>query len=342
MPFVLPHRYRYAHRYALFLYDLILAKLLAGMRHHIFDVQFRVKKRLKGPVPRHGDELYRWLEKHYGAALTAEMDYKLVTRALLDDFCHFVLEGLRASGKGKLTVAYALFRKPFKDNLFYCEWLLADPTDFITRFKTQDPESVEVTRLSRERRIELIGKAVRLAGGQEDQCEFIHDLRYDRSAPYGLAVPWDQATHLVTTFKQARTEKQNFNFVFSGPREWETQWHQVYQIVPLLLSHSVYVVDALLATIAKVPREYDEMKRMRQHVGFVAWADSMEMGGSQGTPEAKDLAAAFLDIALACAHCGTALRLHRRNMRAFALRGSLRCPTCRTPVQLDTSDESPS
>ena len=47
--------------------------------------------------------------------------------------------------EGELTVAYALLRKPLKDNLFYLEWMLADLPDFLGVFRSDGPDGLERT-----------------------------------------------------------------------------------------------------------------------------------------------------------------------------------------------------
>jgi hypothetical protein len=36
--------------------------------------------------------------------------------------------------------------------------------------------------------------------------EFVYELRYNKSVEYGLEKLWQQATHLITTFKNLETE----------------------------------------------------------------------------------------------------------------------------------------
>ena len=337
MPYLLPDHYRFAHDYSIFLYDIIVAKLKAGIDGGIFDARFSPTK-LQHTELRdlEGQELYAWLEQNFGWEFTAEMDYKLVMRGLLTDFTSFVLEGLRASAKGKLTVAYALFRKPFRDNLFYLEWLLVDAPHFLIAFKTEGPEAIDVGGLTPEFRGSIVAQAVELCNESGITADFLYDLRYNRRAAYGLAVPWDQASHLITTWTQARTEVQSFNFIFSGASQIETQWAHIYRLLPILLYHAVRVTDALIGTIGIADEDYDAMTALRRDVGFAAWANSVNMAHG---PAAK-MMTLLNGEPLHCPRCGERLRFHRRNVKAFVIRGTLRCSACRTKIVANGSTDS--
>jgi len=71
----------------------------------------------------------------------------------LADLYQFVTEALICSEKGWLTASYALLRKPFRDNLFYLEWLLAEPDVFTNAFYKQDPEEFSVDKMMRESKV---------------------------------------------------------------------------------------------------------------------------------------------------------------------------------------------
>jgi hypothetical protein len=337
MPYLLPHRYRFAHDYSIFLYDLIVAKLKAGIDARIFDVRFSLTKRQRRQMSGlEGEQLYTWLEQNYGWGLTAEMDYKLVMRGLLTDLTSFVLEGLRASAKGKTTVAYVLFRKPFRDNLFYLEWLLADAEGFLVAFKTKGPEAIDVGKLTPEFRGNVIARAVELCDESAMKADFLYDLRYNRRADYGLAAHWDQAAHLITTWTHGRTDPQNFNFIFSGMDQIETQWAQLYRLLPILLYHAARVTDALIETIGTADEDYDLMTAFRRDVGFAVWADSVNLAKNSSA----QMMAVLNSETLGCPSCGERLRFHKRNAKAFAVRGTLRCSACRTKIRADGSADS--
>jgi hypothetical protein len=61
---------------------------------------------------------------------------------------------------GALTPALALVRKPFKENLHYLEWMLADPATFLAEFTSGNLDALSISDSGEERRIELIRNAM--------------------------------------------------------------------------------------------------------------------------------------------------------------------------------------
>jgi hypothetical protein len=100
--------------------------------------------------------LFEWLENNGYKLTVYEIYYKQIFVALLSDYCHFIYEALRTSKRGKLTVTYSLLRKPLKENLFYFEWLLADPREFITNFDSGLIHTIELSKyVPKEKKIEI-------------------------------------------------------------------------------------------------------------------------------------------------------------------------------------------
>lgn len=62
---------------------------------------------------------------------------KHIILSITSDFINFVFESLYCAKRGKITVAYALIRKPFTDELLILEQLLYNRSDFIYRFFIQ-------------------------------------------------------------------------------------------------------------------------------------------------------------------------------------------------------------
>lgn len=339
MPVVLPSRYRFAHDYSIFLHDLIVGKLKVGLESRIFEVRLDLAPHEARSIEDlEGEELYRWMEEHKDETILWEMDFKGIIPALTTDFCHYVLEALRASKRGKLTVAYSLLRKPFQDNLFYLEWLLADLPDLMERFRTKGPEALEVKGLPVARRKEVIeGAIAKMKSGHPIDPEFIYDLRYNRAIHFSLAGSFDKAIHLITTGTHLRTDHQNFNFVFSGPEAWESQWSAIYRTIPLLLYHAVMIVDELMSLVADWDDASETWYSTRREVGFILYGESVSSAPSRSRiGEARDVVGELLRIVCpACPQCQTSFSLQIRNLRSFCTRGVIRCDVCRESIHLD-------
>jgi hypothetical protein len=221
----LPEDLQFAHDYCLFLQDVLVNLVVEGEAKHIFTHRFDITNVADGEqiAQKSGDELVEWMKDNGYDAVWREVTRKHICVALLSDFCHFIYEALQCSRKGKLTVTFALLRKPLKENLFYFEWMLADPTDFANRFHmtlANGKSSLPLPKdLPKERRLEIIrGAMTKTKNGGYASPEFIYELRYDKRCTYGFEQLFQKATHLVTTFT-AHTEGENFNFIFSGDNE---------------------------------------------------------------------------------------------------------------------------
>src|SRR5512135_2054302 len=120
----LPEQFQFSHEYALYLSDMLTSIVVEGERARIFEVEFALAS--EGQATEidgfSSEALLDWLASPGHEDVVAQVLFRQSIVALLVDFCHFVFEGLSCSRKGKLTVAYVLFRKPFKDSLFYLEW----------------------------------------------------------------------------------------------------------------------------------------------------------------------------------------------------------------------------
>ena len=135
----LPKEYKSKHKYCIDVYDQILGLFLS-----IENINARKVKIPDGRIidiesfrKLTGEDLYKWLIDNNCEDVIFEMNYKECFAALLSDLLQFILTSLKCSEKGQLNITYALLRKPLKDNLFYLEYLLANPAEFIREFNDQ-------------------------------------------------------------------------------------------------------------------------------------------------------------------------------------------------------------
>jgi len=331
----LPREFRFSHEFAFFLHDMLANIVVAGEEARIFDVPITLRSQSEADAIESlsGEALLEWFRANGYEWVNLELSYKQVAVALLADLCHFVYEALRCSEKAKLTTAYALLRKPFRENLLYLEWMLADPEDFMRRFYHEGPSSLELSAsVGVERKKEIITTAIGKVDHPNWVCpEFIHDLRYKKTAPYGFEGYWNQALHLVTTFRPIATGHRNFNFIFVSAEDRLDLWQHFYSLVPLLLNHTVEVVDALIETIAlRVDPDFD-LLALQRTAGFILWADSLSSDDREGLRPnlIKDVADSFT---LKCANCSKDIRFGKRNLKSFYRRGEVTCGACHARV----------
>lgn len=275
----LPDKYKFSHEFCFFLHDQLVEALKSGEKASIFHHEIKMNPDEIAAIEElSGDDLLTWLEQNGHKDLVWVLYYKQICAALISDMLHFVYEALQCSKKGKLTVAYALLRKPFKENLFYLEWLLGDPGGFLSRFDVGNIKELSInSALSEDDRIGIISKALNeTVVGDWLSPEFIYALRFDKKFQDSLEPLFQKANHLVTTFRFLETEGQNFNFVFSDHESWESQWNHLYTYLPILLFHTVEIFEALLSKFASRAEGFD-LTGIRTLIGFAFWSKDCDL-----------------------------------------------------------------
>lgn len=331
----LPKKYRTSHEYAFYLHDLLASTVTTGEKAGMFIVRFKLKSRNEADAMSSlgGEDLWKWLDDNGYRSITTELAYKQVIVALLADLCHFIYEALSCSVKCKLTVAYALLRKPLKDNLFYLEWLLADPQDFMRTFHTS-PEKTAVDSVCEERKIDIIrGAIIKTRFPGWISADFLYDLRYRKTVSYGFEGLWNKATHLVTTCKSYATEQMNLNFVFSGDEEHLYQWNHFYNLVPLILYHAVEVVDALMSTITGWKEDDHNLEIVRRLAGFTLWTEDVQTE-NEGIPPIKLVQEMMNGVQPDCPACSSKIKFGKRNLGSFYRRGEFTCTNCHARISI--------
>lgn len=146
----LPRRHKFAHEFAFALHDWMVGHLLRGERERLFEVsvtglsadELAELERLQA------DAVIDWLERRGRHDAVDAVYMSRAFSGLLSDLLHFLYEALSCSRKGKLAVAFALLRKPLRENLTYLEWMLAEPDEFLAALKQGGPNALSLQRLS--------------------------------------------------------------------------------------------------------------------------------------------------------------------------------------------------
>jgi len=332
----IPEEYKFAHEYCFFLHDLLADIVVVGEQEQIFHHNFQLKnpahaEQMNG---RTGDELASWMEQNGYITEFREANRRHICIALLADFCQFIFEALDCSRKGKLVVSYALLRKPLKENLFYFEWLLADPADFINRFhaplpskKKQKRALPNPTQLTEKERLEIIRNAMGKTGvGEWISPEFVHELRYDKNVEYGLEWLFQRANHLITTFV-AETEEQNFNFIFSDDQARLSQWKGLYTLLPVLLLHAVNVIFYVVESFNDGKLKDLEFLKLRAQVGFLIYGKNSSWGKDLDQ-SIESLLKSFSELELSCLNCSEFVRMDFENLQNLYNDGVFVCQHC--------------
>jgi hypothetical protein len=167
-----------------------------------------------------------------------------VVNSLLIDTCYFIQEGLTCSLKQRLTVSFALFRKPFVYGLIVMLRIIYDE-NFIDTFNTKD--DYDPAAISPDDRNLLIELSLKHLITPVFSLNDLNDCIFNKGNPDSIINISDKALHLSTTRnKNNQTGVQNFNYIFSTYEDIYSQWEYIYRRMPALLLYLVQVVDVLV------------------------------------------------------------------------------------------------
>jgi len=259
--------------------EFILAQIdeavRSGSSAGIFDVslEFTKEEDVEAFQASPTEQTLEWLRANGHADLASELTYKAVARSLASDLVEFVGVALKCVYFGALTPALALLRKPFKENLHYLEWMLADPATFLADFTSGNLDALSISDSGEKRRIEFIrGAMAQTSYGEWLDAAFLHELRFDKKSRVGLEPVWQKANHLITRKGQLRTEVENFNFIFSADDARDTQIRGFFAITPLLSFHSLQIIEGVIAQFAS--RAAPDLIPLRTAAGMLLWLSS--------------------------------------------------------------------
>lgn len=165
--------------------------------------------------------------------------------------------------------------------------------------------------------------------------ELIYDLRYRKDCLYGFEYLFQKSLHLITTFKDFKTEPMNFNFIFPGNSVYKhDQLESIYTSLPLILLHTLYLVLSLVGTFAQyedgaVSRSLDA----RNKVGFILWYTSMRYSNffemADFVLSNEQLLSLFPEKILTCTLCGYEMKPSKRLLKKFYDTAKIKCTKCK-------------
>lgn len=276
--------------------------------------------------------ILEWLTKQGRTDELNVILVKHITLSILSDFVNFVYESIINAQKGKLSVAYALLRKPFTDELLLLEQLLTEPEDFINKFfhigdiKLYDPSSKKHPPNEKE----IIEKAFKKVVFMGADADLIYKIRYDKSYSAGINGISNQALHIVTNDSNYKTSNQNLNFVFSGPKDYQRYWEHYYQFIPVLLIYATSIVDEILLQF--LPEEKQEFKKITRAIKRLLATDKIFFN------QEKDSICHLLSglIVSQCEKCKKESSLDKSDFDLFFETETLSCPHCHNHIELTT------
>ncbi len=190
---------------------------------------------------------------------------KHIVMSIIADFCNFVYESIVIAQKCKISVAYALLRKPFTDQLSILEQILVDRTDFINRYyHIGDPKGYDPSSRELDNKL-LIEKAVAKLGDPFYDPEHIYELRYDKASEMAINSYTNHALHIVTNDKNYRTENQGLNFTFPLDNEdIDGFLFHYYHATAFLLLYTSAVIDKIVFDLIENRKGRKELKFLQR------------------------------------------------------------------------------
>jgi len=193
------------------------------------------------------DDRADWLVSNGYKNQVYEKDYRHILFSAIKDFHNFMFESIICAGKMKLSVAYALLRRPFKDTLGIIEWLAVDRDTVIYNLsETDNPTKLKVN----------FHKAQDLTNGVKEKYGFEphFDLRYkNKNTNLSFELIWNKALHIVTA-KTSPSGKGELNFVFTDKDKLAEFSDWYYKVVPLVMNYALELIVTLFEAIA-MPNE---------------------------------------------------------------------------------------
>ncbi|MDI1305335.1 MAG: hypothetical protein PSX42_10905 [bacterium] len=243
---------------------------------------------------------------------------KQVLAAVTSDFINFVFESMHAAKRGKMTVAYALLRKPFADELLILEQLLIDRTEFINRFfhigipNTYDPSNRKLDKKEIIRKV-----SEKLNASFLYDAELIYDLRYNKAFDAGINGVSNQALHIVTSDKNYQTTEQNFNFVFSQKEDFKNYFDNYYLVVPNLLFYAVSVIDGIVFNFLEDENNQNikALKKLRRSIGFLLILEISNIGSKSKIDKIFKVISDALKFK--CGKCRKTTQIERADLELF-------------------------
>lgn len=279
----------------------------------------------------HNNEIHalKWLEANNLNDELVTVLTKHITMSIVNDFVNFIYESLSNAKRGKMSVAYALLRKPLTDELLILEQLLFDPEDFVRRFyHLGDPKEYDPSHRDIDKR-NIIRNALTIIKPNILFTEdLIYNLRYDKSSSSGINGISNHALHIVTTDRNYKTENQHLNFVFSGKDDYIKYWDHYYYFVPYLLLYSVTIIDNII--FKYLPDDANQnlkvVKSFRRLVGLVLWTERSKLNASKENQKMYDVFAS--SIKLNCKKCKKEIHFTKPDFELFFELEIFICPKC--------------
>jgi hypothetical protein len=316
----IPPRLRAHHEFCFHIHDSMLSMFLevASHRYPTIKVNFDSPEELER-FQAASDPISYFLETDRRVAKDLSVGQAMM--AVLSDFFNFIYEGLIALEKRKFVVAYALLRKPLKDNLLFLTMMLVDDDEFFERLEEAPAKGFGHPGLQDTHRRRYFAHAKeKIPFATFVDADLLHNLIFDVSLPTGLAPLFDKAVHLVTARSAIETEPLNLNFIFKSPLDddvYETIYHALGYIL-------LYAMLLEIELFRKAGFNSEKLSKWFAFTGMGAYHALFSKGRS---PLQSAVNRTFKDF-LICPHCEAPVKIAKTAAARFFVVHKLLCRRC--------------
>jgi hypothetical protein len=230
----------------------------------------------------------------------------------LNDFIAFTqtsIESIR-SNPPKLTVAYALARKPYEDAIHYFERLILDEEKFVEAFLSDSSKIGSKKYYEAINKKEIHEKAKLKINYDLD----LENFRFSKEIK-GL---FHKSLHHFTENPNWKTESENINFVFLNQDPKLVEYH-TYKLYKIHLANLFYGYGLISKLVEKYNIEISDLYKIRLVLAFT-WGNSIFLAEK----------ITFDDIEYKCSECGN-ISYHfktKKGVRNFLFDGLTQCEHC--------------
>ena len=329
---VLSQEFHAAHNVAVHFHDQMASVIMEEGYEKFRDVSYDVPGDAPG-IEEVGEGRMGVEEYMATYGLRAELTELLVSdivQALLTDFLHFIHESLSCAKRGKISVAYALLRKPFEDLLLLFEQILADKQDFIERFHHQgDTVGYDPSFASLDKKAIVAAATAKLTLRDFFTDDLVWQIRYDKTAHAGIASYTHRAHHIVTRNKHYPTRPRDFNFVFDSVESLQDYWKNYYTIVPYVLMYAASVVDAIVFDFMPAQERAKQVKDIRRFALYIFMKEAENAGKMVEVGE-EMLGIVLNALTHTCKSCGHEIHFTKPDLVLFSKLTVMLCDKCFT------------
>ena len=265
-----------AHNLCFLNHDILVELLRSGEENKLFHQTIAFSSEEDKIKLEESSDVFEWFELTGRKLEHIETLRRSVFQALLSDYLHFIYEALACSRKEKLTVAYAILRKPIQENLLVLEIMASDIEEFSNKI-TENPLALRAKNYGgidgHTKRIQKVLKIL----GEEDRFDaaYLAQLRYQKTED-GFDGICNKSMHLFTEHRKIKTENMNVNQIFSGEESKLTQWYFLYSRLPYILFYARRLIEHIFGTFSKTDPRYLNNIEYRTMAATILWYPNVD------------------------------------------------------------------